>query len=78
MLDFILGAAKALVAGLVAGGGALLLYLHVPAELVAVLGVILGPLAVYLVPNLHAPATLGAGALSPEQVAPPAAAEPGR
>lgn len=54
MKDWLKGAAKAVVAGLVAGGGALLIYLNVDPDLVAILGLILGPLAVYAVPNASA------------------------
>lgn len=45
------GIAKAVVAGVVAGGGALLIYLGVDPELVSIIGTILGPIAVYVVPN---------------------------
>ena len=51
MKAWLAGAAKALAAGAVAGGGALLIYLDVDPDLVAILGLILGPLAVYVVPN---------------------------
>lgn len=51
MVGWLKGAAKALAAGAVAGGGALALYLNVDPDLVAILGLILGPLAVYVVPN---------------------------
>ncbi len=51
MNEKIRGAAKALVAGVIAGGGALLIYLKVDPQLVSILGLILGPLAVYLIPN---------------------------
>lgn len=51
MTSFLQGAAKALVAGLVAGGATLAVYLGVDPQLVGILGTILGPLAVYIVPN---------------------------
>lgn len=54
MSEKLRGAAKAVVAGIIAGGGALLIYLDVDPELVGILGLILGPLAVYLVPNRQA------------------------
>ena len=52
MAEKILGALKALVAGFTAGGAALLVYLGVPEELVAIVFVILGPLLVYFTPNV--------------------------
>lgn len=54
MRSWLSGAAKAVAAGIVAGGGALLIYLNVDPDLVAILGLILGPLAVFVVPNAGA------------------------
>lgn len=52
MVAWILGALKALVAGVAVGGAALAIYLGVDKELVAILTVIFGPLLVYIVPNI--------------------------
>lgn len=53
MVEKILGAAKALVAGVAAGGAALAVYLGVDPELVALVAVIVTPVLTYLVPNVH-------------------------
>lgn len=53
MVNFILGAAKALVAGVATGGYALLLLLGVDETLATVLWVIGTPLLTYLVPNVQ-------------------------
>ena len=52
MPAFILGALKALVTGVAAGGAALAIYLGAAAELVAIVTVIVAPVLTYLVPNV--------------------------
>lgn len=52
MVEFLLGAAKALVAGVATSGAALAVLLGVDPELAAAVTAVLGPLFVYLVPNL--------------------------
>lgn len=52
-MKFILGALKALVAGIAIGGAGLAVVLGAAPELVAAVGVVLGPLFVYIVPNLR-------------------------
>jgi len=51
MKAWILGAAKALVAGVSVGGGALAIVLGADKELIAALWVVLTPLFVYVTPN---------------------------
>lgn len=51
MVPFLQGAAKAVVAGIAAGGAALAVLLGADPEVVAALAVVLGPLLVYITPN---------------------------
>ena len=52
-MSFILGAAKALVTGVAAGGATLAVYLGVDPELVAIVALIVTPVLVYAVPNIR-------------------------
>lgn len=51
MVEFVLGALKALVAGVAIGGAALAILLGADPAVVGAVGVVLGPLAVYLTGN---------------------------
>ena len=51
MVPFLQGAAKAVVAGIAAGGAALAVVLGADPEVVAAVAAVLAPLFVYLTPN---------------------------
>lgn len=53
MSEFLLGAAKAVVTGIAAGGAALAVYLGVSPDLVAIVTVIVTPVLVYITPNVR-------------------------